>query len=242
MHQPILSTFTCNPKWPEVLAELFPDQRSEDRPDITTRVFMMKLTELLDDLKNKGIFGPAIGMIHVVKFQKRGLPHAHILLIVDPDHKPWDAADLDKYISAEIPDPVTHPLAYETVKNLMIHGPCRVRNKNSPCMSDDKTKCTKFYPKDFVEESTYGANGYPDYRRRNNGQTISSEVFGEIDNRWVVPYNPFLAAKYNAHINVESCTSGNAILYLFKYVYKGPTRATIVLALQHDARTRGTKR
>lgn len=223
-------TFTCNPRWPEVLAALFPGQRSEDRPDVTTRVFMLKLTELLDDLKNKGIFGPAIGMIHVIEFQKRGLPHAHILLIVHPDHKPRDAADLDKYISAEIPNPETHPLAYETVKNSMIHGPCGERNDKSPCMNEEKTKCTKHYPKKFAEQSTYGANGYPEYRRRNNGQTIFSESFGEIDNCWVVPYNPFLAAKYNAHINVESCTSGNAILYLFKYVYKGPTRATIVLA------------
>jgi hypothetical protein len=219
-------TFTCNSKWPEITSELFPKQQACDRPDLVSRVFHLKLTELLDDIKKKQIFGEGLGLIHVIEFQKRGLPHAHILLIVHPDHKPQTASDLDKYISAEIPDRITHPLAYETVKNSMIHGPCGDFNKTSPCMENGR--CTKHYPKEFVENTTFGANGFPVYRRRDDGRTVETE-YGDLDNRWVVPHNLYLASKYGAHINVECCTSSAAILYLFKYIYKGATRATIVV-------------
>ena len=39
----------------------------------------------------------------------------------------------------------------------------------------------------------------------------------------------YLAAKYNAHINVEICSSISAIKYLFKYVYKGHDCAIVQL-------------
>ena len=42
-----------------------------------------------------------------------------------------------------------------------------------------------------------------------------------LDNRSVVPYNPYFLRKYNAHINVEACMSIHSIKYVFKYVYKG---------------------
>ena len=50
--------FTCNPKWPEITRFLQKRRlKSEDRPDVTTRVFKMKLDQLLKDIKEKKIFG-----------------------------------------------------------------------------------------------------------------------------------------------------------------------------------------
>ena len=42
-----------------------------------------------------------------------------------------------------------------------------------------------------------------------------------MDNSWVVPYNRFLLLKYNAHINVELCSTVKSVKYLYKYTYTG---------------------
>jgi hypothetical protein len=55
-----------------------------------------------------------------------------------------------------------------------------------------------------------------------------------FDNRWVVPYNPYLTMRYKCHINVEVCSSITAVKYLYKYVYKGHDRALAVV--QPEAR------
>ena len=42
--------------------------------------------------------------------------------------------------------------------------------------------------------------------------------------------------KYNAHINLEACTSMKCVKYLYKYVYKGHDCANVVVEeiLHHD--------
>ncbi len=117
-------TFTCNPNWPEVKAELELGQSSSDRPDLTARVFKMKLKALMHDLVQNHVLRKVIGHIHVVEFQKRGLPHAHILLILAGNDKPLSPDDYDSVVCAEIPNPDTHPQLYATVTSSMRHGPC----------------------------------------------------------------------------------------------------------------------
>jgi hypothetical protein len=51
----------------------------------------------------------------------------------------------------------------------------------------------------------------------------------EMDNRWVVQYNPYLLNYFNCHINVEACGSIKVVKYLFKYIYKGHDRACITV-------------
>jgi hypothetical protein len=50
-----------------------------------------------------------------------------------------------------------------------------------------------------------------------------------FDNRWVIPYNPYLTMRYECHINVEVCSSITTVKYLYKYVYKGHDRALAVV-------------
>ena len=97
-------TFTCNPKWPEILDSLLSNQTPVDRPDLTARVFHQKLQLLLHDITQKHVFGVPLAFIYVIEFQKRGLPHCHILLILQHTSKPASPDDYDAYVSAEIPD------------------------------------------------------------------------------------------------------------------------------------------
>ena len=113
----------------------------------------------------------------------------------------------------------------------MIHGPCGISKRNAPCMRNDS--CAKKFPKVFSNSTTTTKDGYPSYRRREDSHTV--EVAGaKLDNRWVVPYNPYLLLKFNAHINVEICTTVLAVKYLYKYVYKGHDRAIVKIHSEQD--------
>jgi hypothetical protein len=58
-------TVTCNTKWPEIFSALLPGQTAQDRPDITARVFHLKLKAILEDITDKHIFGRVTANIQV---------------------------------------------------------------------------------------------------------------------------------------------------------------------------------
>ncbi len=221
-------TMTCNTNWDKITEVLKPGEVPNDRPDIISRVFWMKLEAVLDDLLKNGVFGRVIGHIHVIEFQKRGLPHAHILIIMCPEDKSRTTEDtIDKVVRAEIPDPITEPRLWQVVTSTMMHGPCGAAKPSAACM---RNGCCRFgYPKQFQEETTLSEDySYPIYRRRNNGRTFQNEQTGVVyDNPHVAPYNPFLSLKYNCHINMEVCSSITVVKYMCQYVYKGDTRAIV---------------
>jgi len=80
-------TFTCNPQWKEIQDTLYLGQKAEDAPHIVSRVFHLKLHSLLDDLNKRDVLGKVKAFVYTIEFQKRGLPHAHILIILDDHHK-----------------------------------------------------------------------------------------------------------------------------------------------------------
>lgn len=220
-------TFTCNPKWSDISAHLFEGQKSYHRHDIVSRVFRLKLRIIMDLLTKGEIFGPVRCHMLSVEWQKRGLPHAHILVWlrdrVTPDQ-------IDHIISAEIPNPTEDIALYEIVKANMIHGPCGPLNINCPCMV--KNACSKRYPRPLLKATQTGDDGYPKYRRRSvedGGFTVNINGV-DLDNRWVVPYNPVLSRTFDAHINVEYSNSVQSIKYICQYVNKGSDQA----ALQND--------
>ena len=96
-------TMTANPMWPEIQQELRPGERSSDRPDLVARVFRLKMASLLDDVIKKGALGLVLAYAWTVEFQKRGLPHLHLLTIVRPEDKVRAPADVDMRVCAELP-------------------------------------------------------------------------------------------------------------------------------------------
>ncbi|KZR99990.1 ATP-dependent Helicase-like protein [Daphnia magna] len=214
--------FTCNPKWREITANIPSHLSAPDRPDIVARVFQQKKIELVNDIEKWQVLGFATARIHVIEFQKRGLLHFHMLIWIEERDAPATAEDVDATICAEIPDRTTHPRLYKSVMTHMIHGPCGLINKKSPCMDGDK--CSKAFPKQHSQETLLNDNGYPTYRRRDTfvvHRLKRGHTHFEVDNRWVVPYNPWLSLKYGSHVNLEYCASIVRVKYIFKYVYKG---------------------
>ena len=121
-------TFTLNPNTPEIQNELLEHQKANDRPDILVRVFNEKLKRFKEDIINKSVFGRVIAYVYTIEFQKRGLPHCHLLLILHNEDKLRTAQDFDSVVSAEIPDRRLYPQAFDTVTKHLIHGPCGVLN------------------------------------------------------------------------------------------------------------------
>ncbi|XP_031116779.1 uncharacterized protein LOC116020446 [Ipomoea triloba] len=217
-------TFTCNPKWSEI--QRFMEKcnlNAEDRPDIVSRVFKMKLDALVKEIRNGKLFGIVTAVVYTIEFQKRGLPHAHILIFLERLTEGFSANHMDEFIYAEIPNKEQDIEYYKAVGEFMMHGPCGQERPKSPCMVNKK--CSKHFPKKFVEVSTLDDDGYPIYRRRDNGATVERNGV-HLDSRYCVPHNRYLLLKYRAHINVEWCNQSRSIKYLFKYVNKGNDRVT----------------
>ena len=118
-------TFTANPTWPEIRENLGVGEHATNRPDLVSRAFHLKLRELLRDLLEENVLGVVVAYTWTVEFQKRGPPHAHILLVVRPEDKPRAPELVDKVVSAELPDK-TDPLQarlYAIVSACLLHGP-----------------------------------------------------------------------------------------------------------------------
>ena len=220
----IFMTVTTNPEWEEITRELLPGQTAYDRPDLVARVFQMKKKAILDHIYKHGVFGHAVAYIYTIEFQKRGLPHMHCLIFLKEPYKLTTTDAIDSCIWARWPDPETQPLLFETVMRCMVHGPCGAANPNAPCMENDK--CTKGFPKTFAPFTTMDEHGFPVYFRPDDGRSYFVRGIW-VDNRWIVPYCPYLSATFNCHINVECAASLGSFKYLFKYIQKGPDLASL---------------
>ncbi|XP_076959264.1 uncharacterized protein LOC143635275 [Bidens hawaiensis] len=182
--------------------------KSEDRPDILCWLFKLKLDAMIKLVKDKSLFG---------KVQEGSKIH--------------NPKDVDKFITAEIPNKDSDPDLYKLVPNHMIHSPCGDTNPKCTCMVNKK--CSKNFPRIFNDETMVDSQGFSVYKRRDNGQyVVKSNIM--MDNKSVVPYNHTLLKKFQAHANVEWCNQDGSIKYLFKYINKGPDRATISLVQNNN--------
>lgn len=89
------------------------------------------------------------------------------MLFLHNDDKHPTATEIDRIISAKIPDLIKELLAYDAVKQCMVHGPCGSINSRPSCMIENK--CVKHFPKKFCSQTIVDNDGFPIYRRRYNG-------------------------------------------------------------------------
>ncbi|KAI9084948.1 hypothetical protein K1719_033121 [Acacia pycnantha] len=219
--------------WPEITRHCEKDGLKPcDKPKILSRVFHIKLDKLMRILKDKKILGSIKADVYTVEFQKIGLPHAHIILWLFEADKLTSPFDVDQLISAEIPDKLVDPELYELVGSYMVHGPCGRSSRNAPCMKDGK--CSKYFPKRYNTHTILDEKGYPTYRRRNDGRTVSRKGV-KLDNRFVVPYNARLLKLFCGHLNIEKTNQSRVIKYLFKYISKGNGRVIAGIYNNNDS-------
>ena len=131
----------------------------------------------------------------------------HLLLFLKTTADFLAPENIDRIISAELPLPTSQKNIElsEIIQSIAIHGPCGPQFPHTPCLKQGASgnhvgTGTKSYPKTFCEATLVQKNGYPQYRRRNNGQSfpiplrngLPGAIF-KVDNRWVVPYSPYLS-------------------------------------------------
>ncbi len=202
-------TMTCNPEWPEITSQLQAGQNFADIPIVVVRVFKQKLALLLKSLKTMFTnVGRPIYTMYSIEFQKRGLPHAHILLKFP--HDCLHPQDIDAIISAEIPDNIADAALVR--KFMLHHHPSSSAEPSKYCQritSDGTRYCRFHYPHTLQDTTTIDEDGRVHYKRRHESDDM------------VVPHCLPLLRRFRCHINFEIAGAAHIFQYLFKYVYKG---------------------
>ena len=128
------------------LIDFHPGQTAVDRSDIVTRVFYAKQQALLKKIRD-GYYGEVAGFVYTIEFQKRGLPHMHLLIFLEEQDKIRTVEQVDAIISAQLPDPNVHPQLHSAISKCMLHGPC------SPQRCIENNVCKKCFPKAFIAQT-----------------------------------------------------------------------------------------
>jgi hypothetical protein len=227
-------TVTANPRWPDYLAACqLACTDPEKSPHLICRVFMLKLNMLMHDLtkaKSDGtaMFGKCAAYVVSVEYQKRGNPHAHILLWIDKEDTEVTADFVDRYVSARIPDPKDKDLHTAVLRhNVHLCGGTMqtvCRDPNKP----NKVQCSRHFPQRECLNTQIGI-GFVRYKRLSNksGSRVATKNSRPITDLDIVPYNPFLLLKWDGHSNVEAVATQGTPGYAIKYVLKGGSKVFV---------------
>jgi PIF1-like helicase/Helitron helicase-like domain at N-terminus len=215
-------TMTTNTRWPEIVSVLdkYPGLTAYDIPIVVCRAFKQRLSALFQWMKlNLGLIDY---QIHVIEYQKRGLPHAHILVKLSPE---IPFSYLSELISAEVPDRKENPSLYDKVMGFMQHSKNHLsqdsRGRSQRCNKNGF--CQYNFPQPIRATNQIDDRGRVQWRRRT-----------EAD-KWTNPHIPALLELLDCHIMVDYCSTANVIFYLFKYFFK-----QLETALYNISRTRNT--
>ena len=227
------TTFTTSPSWEEFHKHRRDCPYIEDNMDIESRIFKEKLALFLEDLCD-GLFfenRKLMYIIHVIEFQWRGHPHAHIVFRLEGERLAPE--EIDRMITTSYTQCKTAD-EKELLKSFMTHC-C----KKGGCLKEGKP-CSQFFPKELSPTYHDGNRGYPAYQRL------------IADDQFIVPCVLQMIAKYRCHINVrqhvivmkawigrfshfslytdhqtEVCSDVFIFEYLFKYICKGNVRLQV---------------
>ena len=178
----------------------------------------------------KRIFGVDY-FVYVIEFQKRGLPHAHIVFkvsmyafVTTPSspifqqlRRNLNIEDIDSIVSARIP---AHPgRLRDLVLAHMIHSRDHL-TKQPPARCNKNGRCCWDFPHSPCEYTQLNAKQGIDHAR------------GPGD-EWVATYSPALLLLWEGHLHVQAIFTVDVFLYIYKYLFKGPDHASVMIRQGH---------
>lgn len=247
-------TITCNVNWPEIQERLLDGSTAFDAPAVVNMVFHQRLAAFLHNLKHGKYFGQQHRLryiMHVIEYQHRGLPHAHVSVKFDGVPEEPTEEDLrtkspeeialmrkrvidfiDEHISCEMrqPGPNGEPLSEQDtaynklIADLMMHK-CSTAEANG-CKKSFAHPCKRGFDAYTDSKATTHIDnkGMARYRRRNIGT-----------DRYVVAHNELILKDLECHVNVEYAGTSTQVIYLYKYLFKGVSKVrTIIRKINND--------
>jgi hypothetical protein len=123
-------------------------------------------------------------------------------------------------VLAELPDKDDKPELYQLVNEFMRHKENHLENPSSRC--NRKGKCIYGFPHPVRERTTVDEYRRVLYRRRTK------------ESAWIAPHIPALLLLLKCHVHVDVCFTANVVLYLYKYLFKGPDTTRFDIAIEGD--------
>ena len=141
----------------------------------------------------------------------------HAILTLNTAAKIRTAEEVDRCISAQLPDEETEKELFELVTKHHIHGPnCRT-NPHAMC-KDPKGLCRWNYPKAYNPTTRITEEGRVYCARPDNGRSTPVMVRNALvpaTNKDVAPYCPRLLLKFRCHVYVDLVQDHMAVKYLY---------------------------
>jgi len=212
-------TVTFSERWPGY-KNILQSQGSKDtmpsnRPWDAVQYYYERWNILKRDLLRSAPvsgFGRLNEMVERYEFQLRGAIHTHSLLWTE-----FSINELIKlnYIRADLPHPLMEPELYKLVQLHQIHK-CSSDLCGRSMEDPDYPTCRKGFPAQ-LSSITHQRPGELRFTYRRTKE----------EDKWIVPYSPQLLLLWQAHCNVQYCTSGGLAKYISKYVSKAEPKSTM---------------
>jgi hypothetical protein len=196
-------TFTMNPYWLDFQALKRGDGPYSDSA-MATIIFRSKMNTLMKFIHSRKMLGKVSAFVGRIEYQKRGLPHAHILLWTDYDTS--HVASIEKVVNVRFPRDSPSPDDHDSTSDfrpLIEHYQLHKHSKR--CLNPDKS-CRFGCPQSVAQETVFCRHQY----------LFAREKVEEN----VVIHNPEILAAFRCHHCLEVIHSHQCIGHVLKYCSK----------------------
>jgi hypothetical protein len=195
-----------NPYHPAIAANILKGSHYWEYSFLVAEVFKIEFSTLFHTIISQKIFGKVKAYMWRLEYQKRGLPHIHLLLWTDINVA--DPEVVDKYFTAELPRMEIYQdrkKEINVIRELALKY--QVHHCTRRCTGTKKPGCCYNFPKKIGPETTTTGH-WMQLRRR------------EKEDAWIVPYNPIVLYYWRGHSNFEVVSVDGVVGYLFKCAFK----------------------